>query len=231
MSVGSNIAFVLTQAGISKNIVIADFDELDTTNLNRIWAGVHQIGLSKTTIAARRIYENNPYASVTNLEKGVNTKLLENLLKKKEIDLIVEEIDNMVMKIEVRKLAIKYKIPVLMITDNGDRDVLTIERYDLGYKKIFEKDLAYWKKRTASCKTPKDFGDIVINDIVGGIEKVDPAMVRSVGRVIARELISWPQLGSAALLGGIATTVAIKEIIRGKIKKKFSRFYIEILNV
>ncbi|MBI4415072.1 MAG: hypothetical protein HY566_02435, partial [Candidatus Kerfeldbacteria bacterium] len=32
MSVGSNIAFVLTQAGISREITIADFDDLDTTN-------------------------------------------------------------------------------------------------------------------------------------------------------------------------------------------------------
>jgi hypothetical protein len=69
----------------------------------------------------------------------------------------------------------------------------------------------------------------VINDLVGGIEKVDSRMVKSVGRVIARELVSWPQLGSAALLGGIATTVAIKEIIRGRYKELFSRFYISSL--
>ncbi|MFQ5662068.1 MAG: ThiF family adenylyltransferase, partial [Candidatus Paceibacteria bacterium] len=51
MSVGSNIAFVLTHAGISNDITLADFDELDTTNLNRILAGVHQIGVNKTIVA------------------------------------------------------------------------------------------------------------------------------------------------------------------------------------
>ena len=223
MSVGSNIAYVLTQAGISKNIIIADFDELDTTNLNRIWAGVHQVGLNKTIIAARRIYENNPYAEVRVLRKGINTGLLEKLLKERKIDCIVEEIDSLVMKVEVRKLAMKYKVPVLMITDNGDRAVLTIERYDLKYKKMLEKDLDYWDKRIALCRTPKDFGDIVINDIVGGVDKVDPRMV------LNRELVSWPQLGSCALLGGIVTTVAIKSIVNKEDKRLFRREFINVL--
>jgi hypothetical protein len=58
---------------------------------------------------------------------------------------------------------------------------------------------------------------------------VDPGMLKSVVRVVAKELISWPQLGSAALLGGVTTTIAIKEIIRGKYRKLYSRFYIDVL--
>jgi len=183
MSVGSNIAFVLTQSGISKNITIADFDELDTTNLNRIWAGVYQVGLNKCVIAARRIYEDNPYAKVSALTKGISSPQLENLLKSKKIDCIVEEIDNMLLKIEIRKLAIKYKTPVLMVTDNGDWAVLHIERYDLGYKKFFEKDVDYWRKRLRQYDPRKDFADIVINQIVGGPDKVDSRMLLSANKV------------------------------------------------
>ena len=72
LSVGSNIAFALTQAGISRDIVIADFDELDTTNLNRIFAGVHQIGLNKAVIAARHIYEDNPFVNVKAAARGID---------------------------------------------------------------------------------------------------------------------------------------------------------------
>ena len=215
MSVGSNIAFVLTQAGISNDITIADFDNLDTTNLNRILAGVHQIGLNKTDIAARRIYEDNPYAKVNALPKGIDSKNLESLLKNKKLDCIVEEIDDIGMKIETRILAMKYKIPVVMITDNGDGVVLHIERYDLGYKKIFNKPISYWNKLRNNKHTREQAGSVIMNDIVGGIDKVDPRMIASVKKVLKKELVSWSQLGSAAILGGVVATFAIKEITRG----------------
>lgn len=215
MSVGSNIAFVLTQAGISNSITIADFDNLDTTNLNRILAGAHQIGLNKTIIASRHIYEDNPFAEVTLMKKGVNTKNLELLLKNKKLDCIVEEIDDFPIKIEVRLLALKYKIPVLMITDNGDGVVLHIERYDLGYNKIFDKDLSYWNNIMKKKLTRQEAGGLIVNDIVGGVDKVDPNMIKSVKKVNNKELVSWSQLGSAAIYGGVVTTFAIKEIMKG----------------
>ncbi len=228
MSVGSNIAFVLTQAGISNDIVIADFDLLDTTNLNRILAGAHQIGLPKVAIAARRIYEDNPFAKVTALPKGVTIKNLEDLLKKKKLDIIIEEIDDIKMKIETRLLALKYKVPVVMITDNGDGVVLHVERYDLGYKKIFDKDLDYWKGLLKLEVTKEIAGKTIMGDIVGGMEKVDPRMISSVKRVLNKELVSWSQLGSAAILGGVVATVAIKKIIRGEDRDLFRTEHISV---
>ena len=213
MSVGSNIAFVLTQAGIGNDITIADFDNLDTTNLNRILAGIHQIGMPKVIIAARKIYEGNPFARVNILPKGVTSENLEKLLKQKKLDLIIEEIDDVKMKINTRLLAIKYKIPVIMITDNGDGVVLHIERYDLGYKKIFNKGIPYWNKVLKSGITRETAGNTIMNDIVGGVKNIDPKMLRSVGRVMKGELVSWSQLGSAAILGGVVATVALKKVI------------------
>ncbi len=225
MSVGSNIAIVLTQAGISNTITIADFDNLETTNLNRILGGVHQIGLNKTIVASRRIYEDNPFAKVNLMSKGVNAKNLEILFKNKKLDYIIEEIDDFLMKIEIRVLARKYKIPVIMITDNGDGIVLHIERYDLGYNKIFDKDLSYWQELKDKKLNRSDMGQIIMNDIVGGIDKVDPKMFSSVKRVINKELVSWPQLGSAAILGGVVATYAVKEILNSSklyISKNFN---------
>ena len=230
MSVGSNIAFVLTQAGISKRITIADFDELDTTNLNRILAGVHQIGVNKTIVAARRIYEDNPYAEVKILPDGISEDKLEEMLKNKEIDCIVEEIDDIRVKLQTRILAIKYKIPVVMITDNGDDVVLHIERYDLGHNKIFGKEVESWQERINN-KTPftkMEAGQIIIGDIVGGSDKVDPKMMASVKRVLNKELVSWSQLGSAALLGGVVSTVAIKRIVLGETRDLDIREYIGV---
>lgn len=214
MSVGSNIAFVLTQAGISNSITIADFDNLENTNMNRILAGVHQIGLNKTIVASRRIYEDNPFAKINLMQKGVNSKNLESLLKNKKLDCIIEEIDDFPMKIIVRILAKKYKVPVIMITDNGDGIVLHVERYDLGYNKIFNKDLSYWINLKNKKLSRQEFGHIIINDIIGGVNKVDPQMVKSVKKVINKDLVSWPQLGSAAIFGGVIVTYALKKIFK-----------------
>lgn len=228
MSVGSNIAFALTQAGISRKIVVADFDVLDTTNLNRMMAGVHQVGLNKAVIAARRIYEDNPYAEVTLLSDGISKDVLEGLLVNREIECIVEEIDNIGLKIEIRRLAMKYNVPVLMITDNGDGVVLHVERYDLGHNKIFESDTEYWKERITEPLTMAKAGDIIMHDIVGGPEKVDPKMLASVERVLKKELVSWSQLGSAAILGGVVTTIAIKRIVSHENIQLFIRKHIKV---
>lgn len=230
MSVGSNIAFVLTQAGISEEIIVADFDELDTTNLNRILAGAHQIGINKTTIAARRIYEDNPFAKVTAWSRGVNEENLETVLKDGQINCLIEEIDDIGMKIVIRRLALKYKVPVLMITDNGDGVVFHAERYDLGYDKIFGQDLVYWEEKMRGEMTRDKAGGIIIGDIVGGPEQVDPKMLASVKRVLNKELVSWSQLGSAAILGGVLATVALKEIILGRDRRLAVRARFNPLN-
>lgn len=226
MSVGSNIAFVLTQAGISNDIIIADFDELETTNLNRIWGGIHQVGLNKAVLASRRIYEDNPFANINVLSKGIDENTLVELLKDKKIDCIVEEVDDMNIKLLVREKAKKYKVPVIMVTDNGDGIVVSVERYDLGYKKFMEQDFSYMRKKIVGCTKPMDFADIVINEMVGGIEKVDPRMIKSVKMISKGQLVSWPQLGSAALLGGVVVTIIVKDVIRGKSRKLFSRHYV-----
>lgn len=213
MSVGSNIAFVLTQAGISNKIIIADFDELDTSNLNRILGGVHQIGLNKTHMAARRIYEGNPFTEVKALSEGITKENLEGLLKNRELDLIVEEIDDIKVKIETRILAMKYKVPVVMITDNGESAMLHIERYDLGHDKIFDKDLSYWQTKIHENMTKTELGMIIEQDIFGGREKIEPKMIESVMKVFKKELVSWSQLGSAAILGAVIATITVKKVV------------------
>ncbi len=227
MSVGSNIAFVLTQAGISNHIILADFDELDTTNLNRILAGVHEVGLNKTIVAAHRVYEDNPFAEVTTLPEGVNENNLEELIKAGHVNCIVEEIDDMPFKIHARLLAMKHKIPVVMVTDNGDGVVLHVERYDLGHDKIWGKPHSYYEEKLAGGPLSKEqAGGIIMNDIVGGVHRVDPKMIASVKRVLARELVSWSQLGSAAILGAVVATYAIKKIALREAGEKDIRVWI-----
>lgn len=226
LSVGSNIVRVLSQSGISNSITIADFDELDTTNLNRILAGVHEVGLNKAVIASRRIYEDNPFADVRALSEGITAESLESLLSENKLDCIIDEVDDMAFKVSCRKLAMKYKRPVVMITDNGDGVVLHVERYDLGLGTIFGKNPAYFDAVSAGKLSREAAGRMIMEDIVGGADRVDPAMLRSVQRVLAKELVSWSQLGSAAILGGVIATYMVKQIALERSKAPDIRAYI-----
>ncbi len=221
MSVGSNIAFTLVQSGISKEITIADYDELDSTNLNRLSGGLHQIGINKSYVASRRIYENNPFAKVNVLDKGISVEVLEKMIKEKQIDCIFEEIDNLGLKLEIRKICLKYKIPVLMVTDNSDGVVLHVERYDKAYKDFFGYSAEYWQKRISEIKSVADIGDIILNDIIGGPNHAHPRVISSVEKVLQRQLISWSQLGTAAILGGVVGTIAVKQIVAGDQRKYY----------
>ncbi|MDP2648912.1 MAG: ThiF family adenylyltransferase [bacterium] len=226
LSVGSNILFALTQSGISHEVIIADFDELDTTNLNRIMAGVHQIGLNKCVVSARHVYEDNPFASVTALIKGVDAYALEALLRNKKIDCIVDEVDDIAFKIKARILAMKHRVPIVMVTDNGDGVVLHVERYDLGCATIFGRKPSDMQEMIHGPLTKEQAGRFIMEMIVGGADKVDSAMLASVKRVLAHELVSWSQLGSAALLGGVVATYIIKHIALGKNEQTDIRAYL-----
>lgn len=228
LSVGGNIALAFALSGIARKMVLADCDELETTNLNRVIAGIHEIGLNKTFLIAQKLYEQNPYLKLTLLPKGISKESLRKLLKERKIDCIIEEIDNLLLKVEIRDLAIKYKIPVIMITDNGDGVILHVERYDLGYNRVFEKDVDYWLKKFSKPLTKAEIGKIICREIVGGEEKVDRNMLRSVKKVIENKLISWPQLGTAALLSGTVATIAIKNIVSGRDRRPYIREFINI---
>lgn len=220
LSVGSNIVHTLVQAGIANEITIADFDLLDTTNLNRIQAGVHQIGVPKTTVALQKIYEVNPFAKVHVYTEGITPGSFQKIVDSKP-DLIIEEVDALPIKVQTRMLAQQYKLPVLMITDNGDGVVLHIERYDLGHEKIFGKDASFWQELMSKGKPSKEeIANLIVNHIVGGADKVDPRMMASVKKVIDHELQSWPQLGSAAILAGVVGTIFAKRILLGEQNQK-----------
>ena len=65
LSVGNAAAITLTMEGAYGHLKLADFDRLELSNMNRLRAGIHDLGVPKAVLAARQIVELDPYASLT----------------------------------------------------------------------------------------------------------------------------------------------------------------------
>jgi hypothetical protein len=129
LNVGNPAAIALTFQGFTK-FKLADNDILELSNLNRFAAGLRLIDLnqSKTILTAKQIYDINPFCQIKIYPQGLNEKNLKDFLIKPKIDILTEEMDNLVLKIKIRELAKKYKIPVIMVTGNESDIILDIER-------------------------------------------------------------------------------------------------------
>jgi hypothetical protein len=131
MSVGASIAVALAYSGISNTFKLADFDNLETANLNRLQSGVADVGQPKIDLAARRIYEINPYARILAWPNGLGAAGLNDFIKDSpKLDVVFDEIDDFEMKIRLRLAAQAAGVPVIMMTSLGDNTLVDVERYD-----------------------------------------------------------------------------------------------------
>src|SRR3954467_14699843 len=117
LSVGHVIAHTLAAQGLCGQLRLADFDELELSNLNRVPATVFDLGTNKAQLAARRIAELDPYLPVEIFDRGITGDSVEAFLD--GVDILVEECDSLDTKVLVRQAARARRIPVLMAT--GDR--------------------------------------------------------------------------------------------------------------
>jgi hypothetical protein len=123
--------------------------------------------------------------------------------------------DSLYLKIRVRILARKLKIPVVMATDNGDGILIDIERFDLEpHRPIFhgeipEKDLL----RIPENISRKDAAKVIVGLV--GPKNVAVTMKASL-KELGKTLYTWPQLGTAAILAGCTATYVARKIICGE---------------
>lgn len=127
LSAGHAIAYTLAAEGACGALRLADFDELELSNLNRVPASVFDIGLNKAIVAARRIAELDPYLAVDIFVSGLSPQLVDEFLD--GLDVVIEECDSLDIKVMLRQAARARGVPVLMAT--SDRGLLDVERYDI----------------------------------------------------------------------------------------------------
>lgn len=209
LSVGSSVAFSLVLEGGAKHIKLADMDRLALSNTNRILMGVDNLGVLKVEMAARRMYEINPYMNIELYKDGIHPENIDEFFK--GVDIMIDELDNIAIKYLIREKAKEYKIPVLMATDNGDNAVIDVERYDI------DNDITYFHGRMGdnlsydSLLTLDKFGIGRIAAKCVGPENVTIKMQDSLLEM-GKTIVSWPQLGGAAIINGIAIAYCIRKI-------------------
>ena len=215
LSVGNSAALAMGLEGF-ETMRLADFDELSLSNLNRIRGSITQLGLNKTEMTARHIYELNPYAKLKLFPKGLPTKkdLKRFVAGPPRLNVLIDEVDDVIMKVELRKLAKTLRIPILSVADNATSAVADVERFDLEPKrKLYHGLLGNIEdKNLEGMSFPEKIK--LISKMVG-VEYVASRMKQSVLEV-GNTLYSWPQLGGAAMLSGATIAYLAKKIALGE---------------
>jgi hypothetical protein len=218
LSVGSHAALTITMTGGAKNIKLADPDTVSVSNLNRLRYGAGEIGQNKAELAARLIMEINPYANVKIYPNGINANNLEDFVNGSgnfpKLDILLEGVDNLEMKILLRQEAKKNRVPLIMATDNADGIIVDVERYDLDSNMpLFNGALGDFTLEDFKTFPPAQLPKLATK--VAGPGFVATRMLASVFEV-GKTLYSWPQLGTAATFTGVVAAYLTRLIVNGK---------------
>lgn len=215
MSVGSNVLNTMVLAGVGGGFSIADPDVLSLPNLNRLMASASAIGMNKAEYFAQKSYEVDPYLNIAVYKDGISTNDCEAFLTNPSVDILVEEMDNPVTKVKIREAAKHHRIPVVMAADNGDGVLIDVERYDEN------PDLSLFNGRLdhlplADLSEDMNFPQkLAIIAAMAGLSEATPRMQDSILDV-GKTLNTWPQLGTAALVAGVALTFIVRRILLGE---------------
>lgn len=224
LSVGKAIAVTIALERICGELVLADFDVVELSNLNRIQTGIQNFGLKKTVVVAREIAEIDPYLKVTCFHEGLTEENVDDFYTKNgRLDICIEVCDGLHTKIFARQKAKEIGIPVVM--NSSDRGTTDIERFDLEpdlpilHGLIDHLDLSLVKQaKTNEEKVP------YLLPMLG----VETSSVRLKASMLEIEetITTWPQLASGVVFGGGICTDVCRRILLNQFTKS-GRYFVD----
>lgn len=206
LSAGHAAAVTMALEGLCGELRVADYDALEVSNLNRVPASVLDVGTNKAVAAARRVAELDPYLPVVALTDGICPDNVDEFIA--GLDVVVEECDDLAMKLLVREAARRQRVAVVMET--SDRGLLDVERFDLEpgrppfHGLLGDIDADALDSLTVAEKIPYV---LAIVDAPHGSAR-GAASLAEIGRTIS----GWPQLGSEVTLGGATIAAAVRRL-------------------
>ena len=221
LSVGRAVVSTMVHEGIAGELRLADFDVLDLSNLNRVAGGLADVGVSKVVLAAREVAELDPYVGIVAYPGGVEEKTIADFVA--GADVVVDECDDLEMKVRLREHARAAGVPVLMATSH--RGMLDVERFDL------EPDRPTFHGLLGDVSSSALGGLTTKQKVPYVIRILDPATLTdraAASMVEVKESVStWPQLASDVALGGAMVANAVRRIALGELTAS-GRFYADL---
>ncbi|MDN5274924.1 MAG: ThiF protein [Candidatus Saccharibacteria bacterium] len=215
MSVGSNAALAIGISGYSQRLKLADGAVISGSNLNRVLANVSDIGLSKSLIIARKLYEMNPYMTIERFGGNITVDNITDFFEQPwPIHVVVDEIDNLMIKLQLRVEARRRRLPVIMVTDLGDNVMLDVERFDLDPNLPLFHGLVDGIEDLLTREVDnREFLKYAVA-IIG--PRNAPLRLQESIMQIGREIATQPQLGATAIMAGSVIAYAVRKIALGE---------------
>jgi len=212
LSVGNAVALTIALERSAGTVKVADFDQLDLSNLNRLRAGIGDLGVNKAVLAARQIAEIDPYLDVRVYDRGIDeTNLDEFFDDSPPVDVLVEECDTAWIKILAREHARARRVPVIM--ECSDRGLLDIERFDLEP----QRPLLHGMLANLATERLRD-GDrdteVAALATIIGVDSVSDRIGSSFVEM-DQTLSTWPQLAAEVNHGGAVSATVARAILLG----------------
>jgi nitroreductase len=212
LSAGHSIALCLALERVGTKFRLADFDAMELSNMNRVACGITSLGVNKAVLTARQLYELDPYLDISVFTEGITEQALTPFFDGGgRLDVLIEECDDLYMKVRLREEAKARGIPVVMETN--DRGLLDVERFDV------ERDRPVFHglldgARSSELRGLDTEGKTPFMLRILGID-MSPRLAASLIE-IDKTISGWPQLGSGNMLGGALVTDVTRRALLGQ---------------
>ncbi|HLN70253.1 MAG TPA: ThiF family adenylyltransferase [Streptosporangiaceae bacterium] len=214
LSVGGNVLAALVRHGIGRTFSLADHDDLATSNLNRTQGSLLDVGVPKCQLAARTVWELDPFATCILHPQGLDDDTVGAFVA--DSDVVFDEVDDFRVKVQLRLMARLHGKPLLMATNLGDTVLIDVERWDRPHDglELFNGQLdgVSLQELTQTGLAAQDMSRFAAQ-IVG----VDNVPLRALASLplINRELVGRPQVASTAGMAAGLAAMAARSVLLG----------------